>query len=138
MSLWFIWQVDNLYIGLAQEIQGIFIQAIGNRVDKPGDAGIDQGLGAVQAGEVGHITCAAAGGNAMQGGLDNGIGLGVDGAHTMPIDQQVPDLITVGLAGGGAIEAGGQDALLIDKDTADKCAITGAAFRDSISNFHEI
>jgi hypothetical protein len=46
----------------------------------------------------------------MQSGLDDGIRLGVDRAHTVTLDHQVPHLFAVRQTRGGAVEAGGQDA----------------------------
>ena len=51
-----IYQVIDLHISGMQELQRIFIHAVGNVVDQPGDARIDQNLGAVDAGKMGDIT----------------------------------------------------------------------------------
>lgn len=80
-------QLTHFDVGSAQELKCVFIQAVGDVVDQPGDAGIDQSLGAVEAWKVSHITGAAAGGDAVQRCLDNGVGLCMDGAHAMSINE---------------------------------------------------
>ena len=45
----------NLNLGSLQERQGIFIHPVAVSVHQPGDAGVDQRLGAVDTGEMRHI-----------------------------------------------------------------------------------
>jgi len=80
-------QFANLNVCHAQEFQCVFIHTIGNMINQAGDAGVDQGFGAVEAGEMGDITGAAVGGDPMQGCLDDGVGLSMDGANTMAVNQ---------------------------------------------------
>ena len=83
-----------------QEIHRIFIGAVSHAVDDACDTGIDESLGTVDAGQVGHVAGAAARGNAVQGGLDDGIRLGVNGANAMSFHHQVTGLIAMLLPGG--------------------------------------
>jgi hypothetical protein len=77
------------------EIHGIFIDAVGDAVNDPGYTGIDQNFGAINTGEVGDITSGAARGYSMQGGLDDRICFCVDGANAVPINDQMPDFVTM-------------------------------------------
>ena len=107
-------------------------------VNQSADAGVNEGLGAVDAREMGDIAGAAARRNAMQSSLDDRVRLGVDRADAVPVDHQVPDLIAVRLAGWRTVEPGGQDAFVEHEDTADEGAVAGAAFGDGVGNFHEV
>jgi hypothetical protein len=42
------------------------------------------------------------------------------------------------LAGRGAIETGREDALFKDEHAPDKGTVTGAAFRNRVSDFHKV
>ena len=55
--------------------------------------------------QVGHVTRRAFGGDPMQGRLNNGIRLCMDGPDAMSIDEQMADLITVSLPHRRTIEA---------------------------------
>lgn len=96
-------------------------------IDQAGDSGVDQNLGAVDAREVGDIAGTATRGDAVQRGLDDGIGLGMNSTHAMPFHQQMPNLIAMGLAGRGTVKPGGQDAFIQHQHTANQGAVAGAA-----------
>jgi hypothetical protein len=128
----------GFHIRLAQEFDCVLIHAVCDVVDQARDTGVDECLGAVDAGKMGHITPAAVGGNAVQGGLDDGICLGMDGADAVAVHQQVAHFVTVGLCCGRAVEPGGKDALIAHQHTADKSPVAGAALGHRISNFHKV
>ena len=110
-----------------EEFQRVFVHPVGNVIDQASDPRVDQHLGAVDAWEVCDVAGAALGGDAVQGGLDDSVGLGMDGADAVAVNQQVPDLVAVGLPGGGPVEPGGQDAFIPDHDAAHIGAVAGAA-----------
>ena len=87
---------------------------------------------------MGDITDRAACGDAVQRGLDDGVGLGVDGAHTVTLDHQVPGFVTVCLPGGRAVKTGGQDAFIKHQDAAHQGPVAGRTLRNGVSNLHEI
>ena len=80
-------------------------------IDYPAHAGVDQHLGAGQAGLVCDICGGADDADAVERTLDDGVLFCVQRAHTVPFDQQVANLIAVRQAGRRAVVTGGQDAL---------------------------
>ena len=119
--------LSDFDIRCTQEIDGVFVGTIGNAIYDPGNAGVDQCLRALEAGQVSDITGRTFCRDSMQRRLDNGIRLGMDGADAMPIHKQVPGLVTVGLSRRRAIESCGQDALIEHQHATDECPVTGAA-----------
>ena len=87
-----------------------------------GDSSSPINFGAAQAGEMGDVTNGALGGDAVQGSLDDGVGLGVRGADAVPIDHQVPGIIAVRQPGRGTVETGRQDALIAHQHRPDGCS----------------
>lgn len=73
--------------GGLQKISRVLIDAVGHAIDESNDAGVDQRLRAVNAGEVRHVTSRAARRHAVQRGLDDGVHLRVDGAYTVSFDH---------------------------------------------------
>src|SRR6185295_6492531 len=115
-----------------------FVAAVGLAIDDARDTSIDERLRAINTWQMCHVAGGAFGGDTVQCGLNDGICLSVNGADAMPIHHQMADFITMFLPGWRAVEPGGQDAFLQNEYTADEGAVAGAAFRNSISNFHEI
>jgi len=128
----------NFDIGRLQEVHGILIHAIGHTVDQSDDSGIDQHLGAVDTGQMRDVTGGALRRDTMQGSLDDGICLGMDGADTVSFHHQMACLVAVRLTAGRAIEAGGQDAFFQHQHAAHKSPVAGAALGNGISDLHEI
>ena len=91
--------LNKFNVSGGDEIHAILIYAVGNTVHNAGNAGVDQNLGAINAREVGDVTSGAASGNTVQGGLDDGICLGVDSTNAVPIYEQVTGFIAMGLPG---------------------------------------
>ncbi len=63
----------------------------------------------------------------MQGGLDDGVGLGMDRTDAMSIHDQMSNLIAVCLSGWGTVEARSEDTFVQYQDTTYEGAVTGAA-----------
>ena len=131
-------QGADLNFCCSQELYGIGVLAVGDMIDQAGDPRIDQGLGAVNTGKMGDITGAATGGNAVQGGLDDGIGLSMNGANAVSLHHQMIDLIAVWLPGGGTIETGGQDTFFEHQHTPHQSPVAGAALGYRIGDLHEV
>ena len=70
--------------------------------------------------------------------LDNGVLLGVQGAHTMAIHQQVSYIIAVGQPSRRAIVTGGEDASVAYDDGSNMGAVASAASCHMQSNAHEV
>ena len=131
-------QLDDLHAGTIQEIHCVFIHPIGEMVNQADNAGVDQGFGAVDTREMGDITGAVPGRYPVKRRLDDGVGLGVDRAHAVPLHQQMPDLVAVGLPRKRAIESGGQDAFVAHQHTTHQGTIASAALGNRESDFHKI
>jgi hypothetical protein len=129
---------EQLDLGSVQEVERIGVDAVVVVVDDAHDAGVDQHLGALQAGEVGDVAVGALGGDAVQRRLDDGIGLSMDGTHAVTIDHKVTNFLAVGQAGGRAVEAGGQNALFAHQHGADEGAVAGASGGYVVSDLHEV
>ncbi len=121
-----------------EEVHGVFVGTVGGAVDDLDDARVDERFGAVDAGQVGDVAGGAFGGDAMQRGLDDGVGFGVNGADAMTFDHEVADLVAVTLSGGGAVEACGEDAFFQHEHAANEGAVTGAAFGNGIGDLQEV
>ncbi len=81
------------------------------------------------------VTGGAFAGDTVQGGLNDGIRLGVDGAHTMAVHDEMADLVAMGLPGGGAVAACGENAFFQHKHTSHKSAVSSASYRYGIGYF---
>lgn len=79
--------LENFDMRGFQEIDCVFVLAVSHTVNEADDTRVDERFGAVDAREVGHVAGRAFGRNAMQGGLDDGIGLGVDGTYTVAVNH---------------------------------------------------
>ncbi len=121
-----------------EEVHCVFICAIGSAENNARNARIDEDFGAVDAGQVGDVAGGAFGGNAMQRGLDDGVGFCMNGADAMPINHEVADLVAMLLACGRAIEACGEDTLFKNEHAANKGTVTGAAFGNGIGDLQEV
>lgn len=71
----------------------------------------------------------------MQCGLDDGVRLGVNGTNTMPIHDEMTDFIAMLLPGRRAVETRGENAFFQHEHTADKGAVAGASFGNSVGDF---
>lgn len=118
--------MDKVDTGFAQEASTVLIRVVAG-VDDSLDTGVDNHFGACQTRLVGDVDHASVGADAMEGGLDDGVLLGVERAHAVVVDDQVANDITVGKAGWRAVVAGGQNASAADDNCADMGAIAGAA-----------
>ncbi len=130
--------LHDLDVRAFEKVHGVFVGAVGGAVDDLDDARVDECFGAVDAGQVGDVAGGAFGGDAVQRGLDDGVGFGVDGADAMTFDHEVADLVAMILACGGAVEACGEDAFFENEDTANEGAVTGAAFGYGIGDLQEV
>lgn len=100
--------------------------------------GVDERFCAIDAGQVGDVTGGAFCGNAVQSRLDDGIGLGVNGADAVSIHHEMPRLVAVSLTRRRPIEAGGEDALVPHEYTADEGAVAGASLGNGVGDLHEV
>jgi len=112
----------------------VTVVAEGNEALYPG---VRQHLGAKDTGRVGAVNGAALKADAMQGGLDDDILLGMNRpAYLLPLARGNPLLVpeatqlkAVLQAGGGTIVAGGQDMFVPDSDCPHVVPTTGGALR---------
>ena len=130
-------ELHQRHAGLAQEGARLRIGVVAG-VDHAQDAGVDDHLGAVEAGLMGDVDRAAVDRHAVQRGLDDGVLLGVQRAHAVVVHDQTADVRAVGQAHGRAVVAGGQDALVLDDDRADGGAWAGAAPGHLPGDVHEV
>lgn len=116
-------------------------------VDDAFDADADEDAGAEAAWAVGAVEGGAGDGDAHDGGLDDGVLLGVEGAAVFvafagaeahALAGAAAEVGAVGHAGGCAVVAGGDDAVVFDEDGADLAAQAVGAFGDDVGDFHEI
>ena len=87
---------------------------------------------------MGDIAGCTFGGNTMQGSLDDGVGLSMDGTHTMSVHQQVADIVAVLLSARRTIKAGRQYSFIFHQNSADMGAVTGAALGNSQGDLDKI
>ena len=118
--------LDEGDAGLPQEAAAVVVGVMAG-IDYALDAGVDDHFGAGEAGLVGDVDHAAVGADTVEGGLDNGVLLGMEGAHAVAVDDQMADFVAVWQAGRRTVVAGGKDAPAADDDGADVGAIAGAA-----------
>lgn len=129
--------VDEGDAGLLQEAAAVVV-GVSPDIDDALDAGVDDHFGAGEAGLMRDVDHAAVGTDAVEGGLDNGILLGMECAHAVAVDHQMADFVAVGQAGRRTIVAGGEDAPAADDDGADVGAIAGAARGDGECNLQKV
>ena len=123
--------------GLFEECPAVLVRIVAG-VDDAARPGVDQHLGTGQAWLMGDIGSGAFGSDAVKRSLDERVLLGVQRADTVPVDEQMADVVAVGQAGRRAVVAGGQDAPVTHEDATHMRAIAGAALGDSERNLHEV
>lgn len=133
--------------GFREKFAGEFV-GIGIFVDYARDAGVDDHFGADGAGLMGAVKSRSVHGDAEFRRLDDGVLFRMDGvaklltgtagdahlvAHTLALVAAVED------AGGRAVVARGEDALVLDDDGADGASFSGAACpcRDELTHIHK-
>lgn len=130
--------MHNLDVCAFKEIYGVFVGAVGGAVNDLDNARVDEGFGAVDAGQMGDVAGGAFGGDTVQCGLDDRVGFGMNGAHAMPIYHEVSDFVTVILPRWGAVEACGEDAFIQHEHAANEGAVAGAAFGYGVGDLQEV
>jgi len=115
-------------------------------IDDGGDAGIDQHLGADDTGHIGAVQCRTIDVDAVPGGLDDGILLGMQtatefmafaGRNIKPFPQTT-GVVAMADTGRHSIITGSQDVPLLDQNGADLPAQTGGAGSYQAGNVHEV
>ena len=132
--------------GLFEEGGGDGTEGVVAAVDDFGDAGVDDGFGAVGTGGEGAIEGAAADGDAVGGGLDDGVFLGMDAeafvegaaAGGVAGAAGAAAVAAIGDALGGAVVAGGEDLAVTDDNGADAAAEAVAAGGGDFGHHHEV
>ena len=107
------------YPSLGQKSHRIRVRIVA-RIDNSHQAGVDDHLGAGQAGLVGYVEGAAVHADAVLSGLDDRVLLGVQRAHTVAVDHQMANVIAVPKACRRPVVSGRQDAPVFDDDRADR------------------
>ena len=111
---------------------------VGAGVYHPFNSCINDHLGAGDARLVGYVDHAAGRADAMERCLNDGILLSVERTHAVAVNDQMPDIVTVGQAGGGAVVAGRQNASIADNYCAHMGSIAGAARSHGEGDVEEI
>lgn len=132
--------------GFGEEFFGESVGVVA-AVDDAFYADADEDAGAEAAWAVGAVEGGAGDGDAHDGGLDDGVLLGVEGAAVFvtfagaeahALAGAAAEVGAVGHAGGCAVVAGGDDAMVFDEDGADLAAQAVGAFGDDVGDLHEI
>src|SRR5579884_1230461 len=107
-------------------------------VDDPPDAGVGDLLEAVPARAGRDVDAGAVDHDAVLGGLDDGVRLGVDGGHAVVVLHHVPGVGAVGHAADRSVVARRQDRPVAHDDGADELARTGRPRGDHLRDVHEV
>ena len=129
--------MDEGDAGLLQEAAAVVV-GVSPDIDDALDAGVDDHFGAGEAGLMRDVDHAAVGADAVEGGLDDGVLFGVEGADAVAVDDQMADVVAVGQAGRCTVVASGEDASAADDDGADMGAIAGAARGDGEGDLQKV
>ena len=133
------------HAGFAQHVNRQIVRVILAVVDVA-DAAVDEHLGAQSAGVRGAVEFRALNADAVDGGLNDDVLLGMEPAadfvalarRDAETLAQAACLQAVGHASGRAVVACGKNALVLDGNGADLASGAGGAFTDEIGDIHEI
>jgi len=102
----------DLDLSSFEEIKRVFIDAVADTKNDPGDARVDQGFGAVDTRKMSHITGCPPGGYTVKRSLNDGIRLSMDCPDAVLLHHQVTNIVAVLLPGRGTVKSCGQDAFI--------------------------
>lgn len=105
------WHLYQRYTCFTQKSAAVFIWVQAS-VDNPFDPCIDDHFGTREARLVRHINHTAPGADSVQRRLDDGVLLGVERSDTVPVYNQMSDIVTVGQACGRTVVSSCQDAFV--------------------------
>src|ERR1700759_2173365 len=129
--------MDELDADLARDLEDPVV-AIELAVGDAHDAGVGELLEAVPARARRDVVGGAVDVHAVARGLDDRVGLGVDGRDAVAVLHHVADVRAVRHAADRAVVAGRQDGPVADDHRADVLARAGRAGRDDLRDAHEI
>ena len=134
----YILDANQFHPGAGQKIQRGRVNPVGIGIHQPRNTRIDQHFGAVQTGEMRHVTVSSLGSLAEDRCLDDGIDLGMHRTDAMSIHHQVADVVTVLQPCRLTVVTGCDDVLLAHQHGSNHGAVAGTAQRYIFRNFHKI